>query len=117
MITEFKLNPYPRRMWVAKDENFDQLKESFHIEYDITDEIINSEYCAIVFRCHKDNLAGFLVYISKDCDEGDLAHEAVHVALNVYEDCSMELKPGMDQEPLAYLIEYIYRLLTNKIKS
>lgn len=116
MIKEVELIPYPRKMWIAKEENYDTLKEVFvfNNENDLVDthQDIIDKYNAVVLNVSKDELAGYLVFISSECEDRHLVHEAVHVALNVYEDCSMELKPEMDQEPLAYLIEYIYTELT-----
>ena len=116
MIKTVTLNPYPRIMWVAKEENYDTLKEVFvfNNENDLVDthQDIIDRYNAVVLNVSKDELAGYLVFICPECEGKHLVHEAVHVALNVYEDCSMELKSDMDQEPLAYLIEYIYTELT-----
>lgn len=112
MIKEVELIPYPRKMWIAKKENFDKLKEVFEflVEEDLslTHKEIEDRWNAIVFTVNKDKCTGYLVFITDDCSDSNLVHESVHVALNVYEDCSMELKSEMDQEPLAYLVEYIY---------
>lgn len=112
MIKEVELIPYPRRMWIAKDENYDKLKEvfTFNCEEDLSEthqEVIGT-YNALVINVSKDNLAGYLVFICPGCEDRHLVHEAVHVALNLYGDCFIELKPDMDQEPFAYLVEYIY---------
>lgn len=114
MIKEYDLIPYPRKMWVVKGENYDQIKESFTLEegdYELTDEEINDKWNALVIPCSKDDRLGYLVFITDDCSPSDLVHEALHVSLCVYEDCSMKLEPGMDQEPLCYLTEHIWDLL------
>lgn len=115
MIKEVELIPYPRMMWIAKNENFDNLKEVFEFiseeDLSLTNEKIVKTWNAIVFEVNKDNRTGYLVFICSNYEDSNLVHEAVHVALNVYEDCSMELNSGMDQEPLAYLIEYVYKKL------
>lgn len=114
MIKEVDLIPYPRKMWVAKRENFDKLKDIFELpdyDRDITDEEIRDNYNAIVCQVSKNDYKGYLVFIADDCKDSHLVHESVHVAIHIYEDCGMELKPEMDQEPLAYLIEYIYKEL------
>lgn len=119
MLAEYKLNPYPRRMWVAKGENFDQLKKQFNLSDEdsvLTHQKIIDNYDAIVICCSKDNSIGYLVFITDECDDGGLVHEATHVALHIYEECDMKLAHFMDQEPFAYLVEYIWRLLTNNIK-
>ena len=112
MITEHRINPYPRTMWVAVGEDFDKIKSEFQFVYEsdseMTNEKINDEFEALVFRVSKDNKTGFLVFIVTDDSNRTLVHEALHVSLHIYEDCNMEIKPGMDQEPLCYLTEYIY---------
>lgn len=121
MINEYILNPYPRRMWVAIGENFDEIKSRFRFRWkednDLTQERIEDNYDAIVFRVSKDSFVGFLVFITKDYSLRTLVHESVHVAMNIYEDCDMDIKPGMDQEPLCYLIEYIYSLLEESVNQ
>lgn len=123
MIVEHKIDPYPRVMWTAIGEDFDKIKSEFQFMYEsdtqIPGEKILEEYDAVVFRVTKDTIAGFLVFIVTSDSNRTLVHEALHVALHIYEDCDMEIKPGMDQEPLCYLTEYIYSLLeedTNKYK-
>ena len=115
MIVEHRINPYPRTMWVAVGEDFDKIKSGFQFAYEsdtkMTNEKINDEFDALVFRVSKNDLAGFLVFIVTSNSSRTLVHEALHVALHIYEDCDMEIKPEMDQEPLCYLTEYIYSLL------
>ena len=121
MIVEHRINPYPRTMWVAVGEDFDKIKSEFQFVYESDSEMTNKkivdEYDAIVFRVSKDNKAGFLVFIVSDDSNRILVHEALHVALHIYEDCDMEIKPGMDQEPLCYLTEYIYSLLEDTVSK
>lgn len=115
MITEHRINPYPRTMWIAVGEDFDKIKSKFQFVYESASEMTNKKivdgYDAIVFRVSKDNRAGFLVFIVNDDSNRTFVHEALHVALHIYEDCDMDLRPGMDQEPLCYLDEYIYSLI------
>lgn len=121
MIIEHKINPYPRTMWVAVGEDFDKIKSEFQFVYEsdskMTNKKIVDEYDAIVFRVSKNNLAGFLVFIVTDNSNRTLVHEALHVALYIYEDCDMDLRPGMDQEPLCYLDEYIYSLIEADVQK
>lgn len=121
MIVEHKINPYPRTMWVVVGEDFDKIKSEFQFVYESDSEMTNKkivdEYDAIVFRVSKNNLAGFLVFIVTDNSNRTLVHEALHVALHIYEDCDMEIKPGMDQEPLCYLTEYIYSLIEGDVQK
>jgi hypothetical protein len=121
MIIEHKINPYPRTMWVAVGEDFDKIKSEFQFVYESDSEMTNKkivdEYDAIVFRVYKDNKVGFLVFIVTDDSNRTFVHEALHVALHIYEDCDMDLRPGMDQEPLCYLDEYIYSLIEADVQK
>lgn len=119
MIVEHKINPYPRTMWVVIGEDFDKIKSEFQFAYEpdseMTNEKINEKYDAVVFKVSKNNLGGFLVFIVTTDFNKVLVHEALHISLSTYEFCDMEIRPGMDQEPLCYLTEYIYSLLENDI--
>lgn len=121
MMVEHKINPYPRKMWVAVGEDFDKIKSEFQFVYKLDSEMTNKkivdEYDAIVFQVSKDNKAGFLVFIVTDDSNRTFVHEALHVALHIYEDCNMDLRPGMDQEPLCYLDEYIYSLIEADVQK
>lgn len=118
-MKEYKLNPYPRRMWVVKGESFDDIKSQFVLseeDSELTDEEIREDWNAVVLKCIKDSYHGYLVFITESCTQESLVHEAVHVALEVYIDCQMSICPEMDQEPLAYLVEYVYSLLQNNLE-
>ena len=121
MITEHRINPYPRTMWIAVGEDFDKIKSEFQFAYEsdskMTNKEIDNEFDALVFKVSKNSLAGFLVFIVTNNSNRTLVHEALHVALHIYEDCDMEIKPGMDQEPLCYLTEYIYSLLEDTVSK
>ena len=121
MIAEHRINPYPRTMWVAVGEDFDKIKSEFQFMYESDSELTNKkivdEYDAIVFRVSKDKKTGFLVFIVTDDSNRILVHEALHVALHIYEDCGMDLRPEMDQEPLCYLNEYIYSLIEADVQK
>lgn len=121
MIVEHRINPYPRTMWVAVGEDFDKIKSEFQFVYESDSEMTNKkivdEYDAIVFRVSKDNKVGFLVFIVTDDSNRIFVHEALHVSLHIYEDCDMDLRPGMDQEPLCYLDEYIYSLMEADVQK
>lgn len=87
MITEHRLNPYPRIMWVAVGEDFDKIKSEFQFMYEADSEITNKkivdDYNAIVFRVSKNNQARFLVFIVDNDSNRTLVHEALHVALHI----------------------------------
>lgn len=120
-MVEHKINPYPRIMWVAVGEDFDKIKSEFQFVYESDSEMTNKkivdECDAVVFQVSKDNKAGFLVFIVTDDSNRTFVHEALHVALHIYEDCNMDLRPGMDQEPLCYLDEYIYSLIEADVQK
>lgn len=112
MIVEHRINPYPRTMWVAIGENFDNIKSKFcfNEDQDFTQQTIEDNYDGIVFDVTKDNHKGYLVFLI-DSDNLVLVHEASHIVLSIYADCGMVLDPNMDQEPFCYLTEYIFKLL------
>lgn len=121
MITEHRINPYPRIMWIAVGEDFDKIKSEFQFAYELdskmTNKELDNEFDALVFKVSKNSLAGFLVFVINNNSNKILVHEALHVSLHIYEDCDMEIKPGMDQEPLCYLTEYIYSLLEDAVSK
>lgn len=120
MINEYLLNPYPRRMWVAIGENFDEVKLAFNMckeDMNLTGEEVEDEYEAIVFTVSKETYAGYLVFITNPSTTKTLAHESLHVALNVYRDCNMEVSTKMDQEPLCYLLGYVFSILENDVNK
>ena len=116
MIKEYKLKPYPRRLWVAKNENFDKVKKKFKLNSEdktLTNKQINSLYDAIVLNVidKKTKYSGYLVFITNNYTDSILVHEAAHVVFELYKDCSMIINNNMDQEPFCYLLTYIYKLL------
>lgn len=120
MIKEYKIEPYPRRLWVVSNENFDEIKDQFKFWDDIngyTHEYIICNFSAVVFRCSKDDYAGYLVFVTDEYNDSDLVHETGHITLSIYEDCDMELKRGMDQEPFCYLLSYIYKLIKDGLDN
>lgn len=124
MIQVFKLNPYPRRLWIVQKENFDEIKAKFDFAVDVselTNEYIQDVFAAEVFTVSEKstNLAGYLLFM---CDEienldGTIAHEATHIVLNLYKEMGMQVHPDMDTEPLAYMVEYTYNIIKNALKA
>lgn len=116
MIVEYDLIPYPRKLWIVKDEDFDKIKTKFSILdsdiEDINEEI--DEYNGFVLTCCKNKYKGYLVFLNKEYDNQVLVHEALHVSLTLFADCGIEISPNMDQEPLCYLTEYIFNLLARQ---
>lgn len=114
MIKEYNLIPYPRKLWIVKNEDFEKIQSKFSILSDDVESILEDldDMDAFVITCRKDRYEGYLVFINGECDDSILVHEALHVSLTLFADCSMEISPNMDQEPLCYLTEYIFKLLT-----
>lgn len=114
MVKEYKIEPYPRRLWIIKDEIWDDIKSQFtEIDGDITHEYLYTHFDAYVSPCKKDGYLGYLLFIPDEVKDHVLVHEAGHITIFIYEDCDMELKQKMDSEPFCYLLEYIYKLMKN----
>lgn len=113
MIQAFNIEPYPKKLWVAKNENWEMLHAFFCYDCDVSDitqNTLDNEASALTFPKVTDSkgAGGYLVFLSDCCKIQHVAHEAAHVAIHVYEDCFMQLKVGMDSEPFAYLLESIF---------
>lgn len=116
MIFEHSINPYPRKLWVATNVSFDTVKEDFKFDSvedeSLTNKYINEHYDAVMFTVSHNNNKGYLLFITPTVNIFILSHEALHVALCIFEDCNMILSVGMDQEPLCYLQEYLFKIIT-----
>lgn len=114
MIKEFILNPYPRKLWIVKEEKFEDIEDLFEFSLEGLEipDIEDAE--GITFVCTKDSYCGYMVFITDNASDSTLVHEATHVVLSLYRDCGIELHEDMDQEPFCYLLEYIYKLLSGQ---
>lgn len=113
MIQTFNIEPYPKKLWVAKNEDWEKLYALFRYDCDVSDitqNTLDNEASALTFPRVTDSkgVGGYLVFLSDCCKIQHVAHEAAHVAIHIYEDCLIQLKVGMDSEPFAYLLESIF---------
>ena len=101
------------------------IKEHFS-NTDKSELVINEEigdgFDGIVFQVKsKDNgFLGSLVWIADNVDAGEVAHEAVHVAMDIMSDIGFVFDPN-NQEPLAYMTGWvadcIWQVKTGKFKE
>lgn len=105
----YEFNPvlYPRKLWVLKDADDKYIKETFSY-YDGTE--ISTEGCyqydsyVIKARRKNDNMLGCLVVIQyRNISVETIAHEAVHVATDIFDDIRA-IHDANNQEPFAYLV-------------
>lgn len=91
MILAFNIEPYPKKLWVAKNEDWEKLYALFRYDCDVSDitqNTLDNEASALTFPRVTDGKGayGYLVYLSDCCKIQHVAHEAAHVAIHVYED-------------------------------
>ena len=128
IIHQFNPTIYPRKLWVMKGGSIDDILDAF-TEPDGTEiQIITSggaEPGAMTLKvCHRETrLLGVLVWLCvNDTSVKDVAHEAVHVASCIFEDCNMAMgfADGRD-EHFAYLVGFaadcINQVRTNKFRE
>lgn len=126
-IHQFNPTIYPRKLWVMKGGSVDDISDAF-TEPD-GEEIrlmaCSAELYAMTLKvCHRETgFLGVLVWLcSKDISVKDVAHEAVHVASCIFEDCGMRMgfADGRD-EHFAYLVGFasdcINQVRTNKFRE
>lgn len=125
-IHEFYPLIYPRRMWVVKGCNEEFIKDKFTER--LGEEIVfenldgNESACTVLPRVKlKENgKYGHLVYIQSRLSVGDIAHEAVHVATELFSEIG-SFHTADNQEPFAYLVGWvadcIYQVATGKFKD
>lgn len=124
-IHQFNPVIYPRKLWVLKGGTGEMIKEHF-TNTDKSELVINKEigdeFDGMVFQVEfKDNgFLGSLVWIADNVDAGEVAHEAVHVAMDIMSDIGFVFDPN-NQEPLAYMTGWvadcIWQVKTGKFKE
>lgn len=126
-IHQFNPTIYPRKLWVMKGGSIDDILDAF-TEPD-GEEIrlmaCSAEPAAMTLKvCHKETgFLGVLVWLcSKDISVKDVAHEAVHVASCIFDDCNMTIGfDGGRDEHFAYLAGFasdcINQVRTNKFRE
>lgn len=126
-IHQFDPTIYPRKLWVIKGGTSNDISDSF-TEPDGTDIYLpieaGKEPKATTLRVrHKESgKYGVLVWIQTRIDVSDVAHEAVHVASCIFDDCNMSMGfDGGEDEHFAYLAGFasdcINQVRTNKFRE
>lgn len=115
-IYEFDPAIYPRKVWVAVTDDTESLKNYFYFNEDINESYRNSD--AVVFPVHDlfTSNNGVLVLFSskKNMNVKTIAHEAAHVAVQIFNDCNIgfSYEVGMD-EHFAYLVGWAADCMNN----
>lgn len=125
-IHEFHPSIYPRRIWVVKYCNEKFIKDNFikrlgeEIIFDNRDG--NESACTVLpnLKLRSNGKYGYLVYIQSRLSVGDIAHEAVHVASELFSEMGA-IHTSDNQEPFAYLVGWIadciHQVITGKFKD
>lgn len=113
IIHEFDPCIYPRLLWVVKGGELDEIRKT--LEFAELDE--DNDVCGAVTIAaynNEEKRGGFLVWFPKPSDmtkRGDwIAHEAAHVALEIYDYVGAEAK-ARDSEPFAYLVGWVFKCM------
>lgn len=110
---------YPRKIWVAVGGDIGTLRASFcqndggQLEFEDIDKY-SANTTAVT---EKDTgLFGELIWFPKKSDMRlfTIAHEAVHAAIDIFDDCDCRIDAG-NQEPFAYLVGWITKCI-NEVK-
>ena len=128
IIHQFNPAVYPRKLWVMKGGSLDDISDAFTEPDGEEIRIIISDGAdpgAMTLKvCHRETgYLGVLVWL---CVSGtsvkDVAHEAVHVASCIFDDCGMTIGfVGGRDEHFAYLVGFaadcINQVRTNKFRE
>ena len=111
---------YPRKIWVAVGGDIGTLRASFcqndGEQLDFKD--IDKYSASTTAVTEKDTgLFGELIWFPKKSDMRvfTIAHEAVHAAIDIFDDCDCRIDAG-NQEPFAYLVGWIAKCI-NEVKN
>lgn len=126
VIHEFCPQIYPRRIWVVKgcNEQFiiDKFTERLGEEIIFEDTAGSEPVCTVLpnVKLKSNGKYGYLVYIQSKLSIGDIAHESVHVATELFSEMGAIHTPD-NQEPFAYLVGWvadcINQVVTGKFKD
>lgn len=111
-IHEFHPCIYPRRIWVVKGFSQEQIQQSFSQrdgnEIKFGDWEGNEPKCTVFpyVELKENGKYGILVAISTSLSVGDIAHESVHVAFEIFNDMGCFASHD-NQEPYAYLVGWV----------
>lgn len=108
---EFHPQIYPRRLWVAVGGNEKDVKSLFRqcdgteLELDMDSSLAVT---LAVTTNDKNNHLGELVWFvsAKDLTTSNIAHEATHVALDIFGDVGCKIHYD-NQKPFAYLVGWV----------
>lgn len=114
MIKELDLTPYPRKLWIVRNESIENLKSKFDLDELQCDMIDSESYCGLALSTSKNKNAGYMVILYDEATLSTCLHEAIHVVMDLYSDLEMNISNDMDQEPFAYYVEYVFNLLSNE---
>ena len=110
-IHEFPIGIYPRRLWVAIGGTNEDLSDFFGEKIDQFPDSSDAVTLSVQKQGPK-KLGGELIWFEsrKSMTATNLAHEAVHFALDVfdYTDCRIS---SDNQEPFAYLVGWAVKMM------
>lgn len=128
-IHKFFPTIYPRKLWISKGIGFDEIKKMF-CGYDgedidkYWDENVVGMSKAMVFKARdrQSGEYGAFVFIGTKLDIKDIAHESVHVASCIFDDCGMTMGfAGGKDEHFAYLAGFaadcIHQVVTGRFRE
>lgn len=111
-IHEFDPCIYPRLLWVVKGGTLEGIQETLEITCECEQDE-KSGAVTLPVRRKEDNRLGYCVWFPKsgDIKRGDwIAHESTHAALCIFDDIGARISYE-DQEPLAYLVGWIFECI------
>lgn len=112
MIKEYDFYIYPRKLWITCNATPEELNEYFpsgDTDGDKFEELDETVSALVELVGDKNEKAGYLIrFENKDSMSPEIiAHEASHVALYLYN--YIGANASLDQEPFAYLMQYIVK--------
>lgn len=124
LIHQFANEQFPRRMWIVKDAPYSWIKERFDyidgrdIEEHTVEDAKAVTYPEVQYK--KSSEYGILIVIlDNGMTVSDMAHEATHFVLSLFEAIGEEVNTAHQEVP-AYLIGYatdcIYQVVKNRYK-
>ena len=109
-VHEFDPQIYPRKLWVVKGGEFDNLKEMFTQADEDELQFKDSSAAVTIPVVTKDEkrLLGELIYFTSgnQMKYDYIAHEATHAALDIFYQMGCQVHYD-NQEPFAYLVGWI----------
>lgn len=125
MITEIKLEMYPRSIWIATgDDLINEINEQF-IDLDnksIEDDILIDRFGIAIPVIEKNTkFSGMLICLDLyDLDEkniiGIITHEVCHACFNIMDYLGIEYHPSSNNEHITYFIGYVTTKIVDILK-